>query len=226
MLFLPHGSEGMGPEHSSARLERFLQLSAQHNIQVCTPTTPAQIFHLLRRQMLVKFRKPLIVMTPKSFLRNPHAISRLQELAKGRYERVITDKSKTKSSSVTRVLLCAGKIYYDLYSEKLAKDVKDTAIIRLEQLYPFPYEELTVILSGYKKDIDIFWCQEEPKNQGAWYMIKHKIVKCLQGKQKLFYIGRTSLAAPAGGYNKLFMTKQNQVIAQAFGFEKLTNEDE
>lgn len=197
VLLLPHGWEGMGPEHSSARLERFLQLCAQENMQVCTPTTPAQMFHLLRRQMIRKIRKPLIVMTPKSLLRHKLAVSTLDDLTKGRFELVMADNKPAKA--IKRLVLCGGKVYYDLFEKREALKRDDVALVRVEQLYPFPDQELSALLKPYASVTDIVWCQEEPKNQGAWNFIRDELSVVLNDKQKLSYAGRPAAAAPAVG---------------------------
>ncbi len=218
VLLLPHGYEGMGPEHSSARLERFLQLCAQQNMQVCVPSTPSQVFHMLRRQMLRTHRKPLIVMSPKGFLRHKLAVSSLEELAQGHFELVIPDRDYNQQSgnvsSIKRVVLCSGKVYYDLVAEREATK-NNVAIIRIEQLYPFPEQELINILAEYKNANEVIWCQEEPKNQGAWYCSSHHLYACLSPWQRLQYIGRESSSAPAVGYHKLHIEQQNNILKQA-----------
>jgi len=215
-LFLPHGYEGAGPEHSSARLERFLQLCAQHNMQVCVPTTPAQIFHLIRRQMLRPYRKPLIVMTPKSLLRHKLATSTLEQLAQGQFQNVIAEQdADVKAAQVRRVVLCSGKVYYDLLEQRRAKKQNDIALIRVEQLYPFPEVELIEQLQGYKKAKEVVWCQEEPKNQGAWYSICHHLLACLNKGQTLTYVGRTASASPAAGAKSLHTEQQKALVDEA-----------
>src|SRR5690606_25660884 len=175
VLLLPHGYEGQGPEHSSARLERYLQLCALDNMQVCVPTTPAQMFHLLRRQMKRDCRKPLVVMTPKSLLRHKLAVSSLDELARGAFQTVIPDTTAKKGAKVERVVACSGKVYYDLVEEAARRGIDNVAIVRVEQLYPFPRELLAAELAGYPAAKHVIWCQEEPQNQGAWYQIKHHL---------------------------------------------------
>ena len=216
VMLLPHGYEGMGPEHSSARLERFLQLSAQFNIQVCVPSTPSQMFHLLLRQMLRDYRKPLIVMTPKSLLRHHGAVSSLEDLKKGRFETVIPDP-KIKMSQAKRLVLCSGKVYYDLIAKRAEVGLDDVAIIRLEQLYPFPTEVLSVMLSRHTKSKSFIWCQEEPKNQGAWFIMKSSIERCLPEGASLVYAGREFSAAPAAGYPSLHKKQQQDLVDQALG---------
>ena len=214
VLFLPHGYEGSGPEHTSARLERFLQLCAQDNMQVCVPSTPAQIFHCLRRQMLRLYRKPLILMTPKSLLRHKLAVSTLQELSNGGWQSVIPE-SEMDSKKVKRVVLCSGKVYYDLLEQRRAQKRDDIALIRIEQLYPFPDIELQAVLNSYSKVKDIVWCQEESKNQGAWYCIQHELIACLAKNQTLRYVGRAASAAPAVGSPLVHAEEQQTLVKEA-----------
>lgn len=215
VMLLPHGYEGMGPEHSSARLERYLQLCAQQNIQVCVPSTPAQIFHLLRRQMLRPYRKPLIVMTPKSMLRNPDAVSSLEDLTKGEYLLVIPEIEDLNPKKIDKVVLCSGKVYYDLLEKRRKLKLNTTAIIRIEQLYPFPIDELTAALASYKHVENIVWCQEEPMNQGAWFASQHHFIECLSKGQKLSFAGRPASASPAVGYHSVHEHEQEELIKQA-----------
>ena len=218
-LLLPHGYEGQGPEHSSARLERFLQLSAEHNMQICVPTTPAQIFHLLRRQAVRPLRKPLVVMSPKSLLRHKRAVSSLEDLANGRFETVLADEGALDDDKVRRVVLCSGKVYYDLLEKREADQIEDTAILRIEQLYPFPEERLYELTSKYKKLKNVVWCQEEPKNQGAWYCSQHhmnNVVRRLNSKLPLHYAGREAAAAPAAGLMSLHVEQQQKLVQDAF----------
>ncbi|HMK84854.1 MAG TPA: 2-oxoglutarate dehydrogenase E1 component [Steroidobacteraceae bacterium] len=214
-LFLPHGYEGQGPEHSSARLERFLQLCAEYNIQVCVPSTPAQMFHLLRRQMLRTLRKPLIVMTPKSLLRHPLSISRLEELASDGYQTIIDEIDEIEASAVKRVVLCSGKVYFDLLKARRDAKLGSVAIMRLEQLYPFPSEEYEAILRRYENAREIVWCQEEPQNQGSWYQIRHRLQAPLGSKDVLLYSGRAGAAAPATGIVALHEQQQKGLVAAA-----------
>jgi 2-oxoglutarate dehydrogenase E1 component len=214
-LLLPHGYEGMGPEHSSARLERYLQLCAKNNIQVCVPTTPAQVYHMLRRQILGTFRKPLIVMTPKSLLRHKLAVSSLEELADGHFQMVIGEIDKIKPEKVRKVIICCGKVYYDLLAKRRERDQQDIAIIRLEQLYPFPHTKLMDLLASYIKVKEVVWCQEEPRNQGAWFCIRHRLESCLQPKQVLVYAGRKSSASPAAGYLSEHLKEQAALVEEA-----------
>jgi 2-oxoglutarate dehydrogenase E1 component len=213
VLLLPHGYEGSGPEHSSARLERFLQLCAQENLQVCVPTTPAQQFHLLRRQLLRKnWRKPLVIMSPKSLLRHKQATSDLNELSEGAFKPVLD--VNTKTSAVDRVVLCSGKVYYDLMAEKEKYNTK-TAIIRIEQLYPFPDVELKAALQAYTAAKEIVWCQEEPKNQGSWQWIMTRLQECLTAQQTLRYAGRPEAAATAVGSPLRHTAEQRELIQMA-----------
>lgn len=214
-MFLPHGQEGQGAEHSSARLERFLQLTAGTNMQVCVPTTPAQIFHMLRRQMMRSFRRPLVVMTPKSLLRHKLAVSRVRDLADGQFQLIIPEIDKIIKKTCHRVILCSGKVYYELLEERRAQKIKDIAIVRIEQLHPFPDIELNKLLKSYSETSDIVWCQEEPRNQGAWYQIRHHIENCITDKQDVRYEGRDPSAAPAVGYYKLFLEQQRKLILSA-----------
>ena len=213
-LFLPHGYEGQGPEHSSARLERFLQLCALENMIVCAPTTPAQDFHMIRRQMKMGTRKPLVVMTPKSLLRHKLAVSTLDELANGEFQRLIPDTTAT-AKKVRRVVLCSGKVYYDLLEEAQKRGLVDVALVRIEQLYPFPRPELTAELQRFGTATEVVWCQEEPQNQGAWYQIQHHLRSCLQPKQSLSYAGRARSPSPAAGHLAEHVAEQVQLVADA-----------
>jgi 2-oxoglutarate dehydrogenase E1 component len=214
-LFLPHGYEGQGPEHSSARLERFLQLCAEYNIQVCVPSTPAQMFHMLRRQMVRPLRKPLIIMTPKSLLRHPLSVSRLEELAGGSFKNMIDDVDELDASAVSRVVLCSGKVYFDLLKARRDAKIKAVAIVRLEQMYPFPSEEYEAILRKYVNAREIVWCQEEPQNQGGWYQIRHRLQAPLGPKDELLYAGRGGAAAPATGISALHEQQQKNLVTAA-----------
>jgi len=215
VMLLPHGYEGQGPEHSSARLERYLQLSAEHNIQIGVPTTPAQIFHLLRRQVLRQFRKPLIVMSPKSLLRHKLAVSDVADLTDGYFQLVIPEVDALVDEDVTKIILCSGKVYYDILQERRRRQLKCIAIIRIEQLYPFPEQLLREVLQRYPQARTVVWCQEEPQNQGAWYASQHHLRACLRADQMLHYVGRDPMAAPAAGSYKLFLQKQRQVVDTA-----------
>jgi 2-oxoglutarate dehydrogenase E1 component len=214
-LFLPHGYEGQGPEHSSARLERFLQLCAEYNIQVCVPSTPAQMFHMLRRQMVRPLRKPLIIMTPKSLLRHPLSVSRLEELATGKFCNVLDDIDDLKPSAVTRIVLCSGKVYFDLLKSRREAKGETVAIVRLEQLYPFPSEEYEAVIRKYSNAREIVWCQEEPQNQGSWYQIRHRLQLPLSVKHELLYAGRAGAAAPATGIAALHEQQQKNLVTAA-----------
>ena len=214
-LFLPHGYEGQGPEHSSARLERFLQLCGFNNMQVCVPTTPAQMFHMLRRQMLRHGRKPLIVMTPKSMLRNKLSTSTLDELTQGAFQELIPDSFAKDPKKVKRLVLCSGKVYYDLIEEAEKRGVADVAIARIEQLYPFPRIQLTAELKRFAQAKDVVWCQEEPKNQGAWYQIQHHLMRCLSDKHRLHYSGRQGSPAPACGHYNTHVAEQAALVEGA-----------
>ena len=211
VLLLPHGYEGAGPEHSSARLERYLQLCAEHNMQVCVPSTPAQLFHMLRRQVMRPYRKPLVVMSPKSLLRHKLSVSSLNDLTHGSFHVVIPEIDELRTDRVRRVIFCSGKVYYDLLEARRAdKNIDDIAIVRIEQLYPFPHEEYAEIIKRYVQALDIVWCQEEPQNQGAWYEIRHRLQEPLTQHHNLRYVGRAASASPAAGYAQLH--KQQQVI--------------
>ncbi len=214
-MLLPHGYEGQGPEHSSARPERFLQLCADNNMQVCQPTTPAQIFHLLRRQMIRLFRKPLVIMTPKSLLRHKEAVSDLHDLAKGGFQTVIPETADLDAKKIKRVIVCSGKVYYDLRTAR--GDREDTAILRLEQLYPFPHKAFAAELRKYPHATEIVWCQDEPQNQGAWFQIQHNLLENLADDQKLSYAGRPASASPAVGYYAKHNEQQKALLQAAFG---------
>lgn len=215
VLLLPHGYEGQGPEHSSARLERFLQLCAFDNMQVCVPTTPAQDFHMTRRQMLRNVRKPLIVMTPKSLLRHKLAVSSLDELANGSFQLVIGEHRELAPKKVKRVVLCSGKVYYDLLEDAEKRGLKDVAIVRVEQLYPFPRPEVTAELDRYSAAKEVIWCQEEPMNQGAWFQIRHHLQACIGSKHSLSYAGRARSPAPAAGHFNTHVAEQAALVEQA-----------
>ena len=217
VMLLPHGYEGQGPEHSSARLERYLQLCAEHNMQVVVPSNAAQIFHLLRRQMLRPFRKPLIVMTPKSLLRKKDAASPLKDLAKGTFQTVIPEIDALDPKAVTRIIACCGKVYYDVLSARRERRHDNVAVIRVEQLYPFPHKPFAAEMKKYPNAHEVVWCQEEPQNQGAWYQIGHYLTENMRADQKLHYAGRPASAAPAGGYLSKHNERQKALVDQAFG---------
>jgi 2-oxoglutarate dehydrogenase E1 component len=214
-LLLPHGQEGAGPEHSSARLERFLQLCALDNMQVCVPTTPAQAFHMIRRQQVRPVRKPLIVMTPKSLLRHKLAVSSLDELANGKFQLVIGEHRDLPAKKVKRVVLCSGKVYYDLLEDADKRGLTDVAIVRVEQLYPFPRPEVSVELEKFASAREVVWCQEEPMNQGAWFQIRHHLQACIGSKQSLSYAGRSRSPSPAPGHLNTYIAEQTALVEQA-----------
>jgi 2-oxoglutarate dehydrogenase E1 component len=217
VMLLPHGYEGQGPEHSSARLERFLQLCADENIQVCIPSTPAQIFHLLRLQTIRKMRRPLIVIAPKSLLRNPMATSELKALTHGTFQYVIDDRTAVKKLDITKLILCSGKVFYDLLNKKNQMELDSVALIRIEQLYSFPYDALEKILKKYKNANDFVWCQEEPANQGAWFSHRHRLQRVLDrvSKKHIRLVSRPAAAAPAVGLNKLHNQQQEDLVVEA-----------
>jgi len=214
-LMLPHGYEGQGPEHSSARPERFLQLCADNNMQVCQPTTPAQIYHLLRRQMIRLFRKPLVILTPKSLLRHKEAVSDLSDLARGSFHTVLGETAELDPKKVKRVIACSGKVYYELRNARGERD--DVAIIRIEQLYPFPHKAFSAELKKYPNVTEVVWCQDEPQNQGYWFQIQHNLLENLDENQKLSYAGRPASASPAVGYYAKHNEQQKALIQAAFG---------
>ena len=217
VMLLPHGYEGQGPEHSSARIERYLQLCASENIQVCVPSSPSQIFHLLRRQAIRKMRTPLVVISPKSLLRNPIAVSNIEELTKGQFKCVIDDDIKDQKS-VTKVIMCSGKVFYDLVQKRNDKKLNNIAVIRIEQLYPFPYDDLEETLTKYQNVDEFIWCQEEPLNQGAWFSHRHRIQRVLdrlgEGNE-VNLVSRPAAAAPAVGLMKLHLQQQQDLINEA-----------
>ena len=217
VMMLPHGFEGQGPEHSSARLERYLQLCAEHNMQVVVPSPAAQMFHLLRRQMIRLFRKPLIIMTPKSLLRNKEAMSPLAEFAKGQFHTVIGEVEHFDPESVKRIICCSGKVYYELVAARREREIKGTAIIRVEQLYPFPHKAFAAEIKRYPNASQIVWCQEEPQNQGAWYQTRHYFIENMREDQKLLYAGRASSASPAVGYYAKHQEQQKALVEAALG---------
>jgi 2-oxoglutarate dehydrogenase E1 component len=217
VMMLPHGYEGQGPEHSSARLERFMQLAADTNMQIVQPTTASQIFHVLRRQMVRQFRKPLVIMTPKSLLRNKDATSPLSDFIKGEFRTVIPDqKADLDAAKVKRVIVCSGKVYYDLVKKREEKKSNDVAVLRVEQLYPFPHKAFAAELKKYPNATDIVWCQDEPQNQGAWFFVQHQIHENMLEGQKLGYAGRPASASPAVGYAHLHQEQQKALLDQAY----------
>jgi 2-oxoglutarate dehydrogenase E1 component len=224
VMLLPHGYEGQGPEHSSARPERFLQLCAQHNMQVCVPTTPAQVFHMMRRQMLRKFRKPLIVLSPKSLLRHKEAVSTLEDLATGGFQTVIGEVDKVAAKSVRRVLACSGKVYYELLAYRREHKIDDIAIVRLEQQYPFPHADFTAEIAKFPNAKEVVWVQEEPQNQGAWYRLRAYLRSDIHVKQVLAYAGRAISASTAVGYSAKHNAEQKQLIEDAFATKLASGE--
>jgi 2-oxoglutarate dehydrogenase E1 component len=225
VLLLPHGYEGQGPEHSSARLERFLQLCAEDNMQVCNFTTPAQYFHALRRQMHRKFRKPLVVMTPKSLLRHKLAVSPRADFTEGTFHTVLDDVAlgdapeagvRIDRGRVTRLLLCSGKVYYDLLAGRRERTMDDVAIVRVEQLYPFPQRELAAVFAAYPGAKRVAWVQEEPWNMGAWQFLYHRLRRVVPEDRALVYVGRSEAASPATGSYKVHQTEQADLVNRAF----------
>ena len=224
VLLLPHGYEGAGPEHSSARLERFLQLCAEDNLQVCVPSTPAQIFHLLRRQMLRPYRKPLVVMSPKSLLRHRLAVCDREALGPdARFEVVIDDRDVPDPDRVTRLVLCAGKVWYDLAEKRAERGLDHVALVRVEQLYPYPREEIQAILDRYPKARDVIWAQEEPRNQGTWFFMlsRRHLAGMIRSNRRLGYAGREYSASPAAGYMSVHLEQQRALIESALGLDEL-----
>lgn len=218
-MLLPHGYEGQGPEHSSARLERFLQLCADHNMQVCVPSTPAQVFNMLRRQVVRPMRRPLVVMSPKSLLRHPLAVSSLEELSEGTFHNVIGEVDDIKPENVERVVFCSGKVYYELLEQRRKNEQENVAIVRVEQLYPFPEEELKAEIEKYSHVKQWVWCQEEPQNQGAWYCSQHHFRACIPEGSYLTYAGRKASAAPAVGYMSVHVKEQQALVTDALNVE-------
>lgn len=214
-MLLPHGYEGQGPEHSSARLERYLQLCAEQNMQVCVPSTPAQIYHMLRRQVFRPMRRPLIVMSPKSLLRHPLCTSSLIELAEGNFQPAIGEIDELDPLAVKRVVMCSGKVYYDLLEQRRKNEISNIAIVRIEQLYPFPKEDLQAVIRDYVNANDFIWCQEEPQNQGAWYSSQHNFTLAIPKHAKLNYAGRAASASPSVGYMALHLKQQKALIDDA-----------
>ena len=216
-LLLPHGYEGQGPEHSSARIERYLQLCADYNMQVCIPATPVQFYYLLRRQMIRPYRKPLIIFTPKSLLRHKESVSPLEEFANDKFKPVNEDwdAAEIDPEKVQRVIFCSGKVYYDLRAARRERNIRDIPLVRIAQLYPFPHDDFRAQIERYKNATEIVWCQEEPRNQGAWRHIQHYLLRHLLPHQKLFYAGRESSASPAAGYKQLHDQQQKELVDMA-----------
>ncbi len=219
VLLLPHGYEGQGPEHSSARLERFLQLCAEDNMQVCNLTTPAQIFHALRRQIHRSYRKPLIVMSPKSLLRLPAAVSPVEELETGAFQTILEDPApvdgRLDPEVARRVLVCSGKVFYSLLAAREENDFNDVAILRVEQLHPFPFDEIRAALAPYRTK-DVVWVQEEPWNMGAWSFVQDRLRRCLPKGASVRYVGRKEAASPATGSYKVHLDEQTEFVREAF----------
>ncbi len=219
-MLLPHGFEGQGAEHSSARLERYLQLCAQNNIQVCVPSTPAQMFHMIRRQIVRKYRKPLIVMTPKSLLRHKLAVNTLDDICLGSFQRVIDEVDDVVADDVKRIIMCSGKVYYELLIQRRESALDKVVIVRIEELYPFPAEQLNSVLFKYKNAEQLIWCQEEPKNQGAWDYFEPRFAAKLDHPCMVEYVGRDPSAAPAVGSAKVHAQQQKKILRDALGLPK------
>jgi 2-oxoglutarate dehydrogenase E1 component len=215
-LMLPHGYEGQGPEHSSARVERFMQLAADTNMQLVQPTTASQIFHVLRRQMVRNLRKPLIIFTPKSLLRHKDATSPVAEFTKGGFQTIIPEHKDIKADNVKRIVICSGKVYYDLAKKREDNGHDDTVLLRLEQLYPFPHKVFAAELKKYPHASEVVWCQDEPQNQGAWFFVQHYLFENMATGQKLGYSGRAASASPAVGYSHLHQEQQKALVDGAF----------
>lgn len=227
-MLLPHGMEGAGPEHSSARLERFLQMCAEHNMQICVPSTPAQVFHMLRRQAIRPTRKPLIAMTPKSLLRHKLAVSSLEDLCEGEFQNVIGETADTDVKKIDRLVLCSGKVYFDLYEAREEAGLENVALVRIEQLYPFPQKAFSEEFNRYPNLDRVVWCQEEPMNQGAWYAIQHHLRRVMKRDAPglpLQYAGRTAFAAPAVGYASVHIEQQQKLVQSALVGETSDDED-
>ena len=222
-VFLPHSYDGQGPEHSSARLERFLQLCAEKNMQVCFPSTPAQMFHLLRRQILRPYRKPLIVMSPKSLLRRKLSVSPVDDLVNGRFHTVIDEIDDLDKAQVSRLLFCSGKVYFDLLEQRRANRLDNIAIARLEQIYPFPREDVRAVINAYPNLGEVVWVQEEPKNQGSWYYMQSRgtMIGCLKEQHTFGYAGRFYSASPATGLLPVHLAQQKELVSNALQLDKL-----
>lgn len=225
VLMLPHGWEGQGPEHSSARLERFIQLCAQENMQVCIPSTPSQMFHLLRRQMRRFYRKPLIIMSPKSLLRRKVTFSSVEDLTERGYRLIIGETAQLDKTKVDRLVICSGKVYWDILEVREEKGKNNVAIIRLEQVYPFPKKTMKRELGKYPQVTDIVWAQEEPRNQGVWRSVQHDIRACMQEGQTLTYVGRRPTAAPASGNPRSHQQQQKKLIREALTLKAPANSE-
>jgi 2-oxoglutarate dehydrogenase E1 component len=215
VMLLPHGYEGQGPEHSSARLERFLQLCAENNLQVCYPTTPAQYFHLLRRQARQATIRPLVVMTPKSLLRLPAASSAIAELETGGFKPVIDDARAADKAAVKRIVVCSGKVFYDLDATREETPAKNVAVVRLEQFYPFPKQALEDIFAQYPNATQVFWTQEEPENMGGWTFVEPRLREIVPQSASVRYVGRSASASPATGSYAIHELEQRQIVEQS-----------
>jgi 2-oxoglutarate dehydrogenase E1 component len=220
-LLLPHGYEGQGPEHSSGRLERFLELCGNRNLQVCNLTTPAQLFHAMRRQLHRPFRKPLVIMSPKSLLRHKLAVSAVSEFTHGTFEPVLND-TLVNAARVRRIRLTSGKFHYTLREAREARGITDTAIVRVEQLYPFPETELAAVLAGYPEARDVLWVQEEPANMGAWRHLRHRFEAVVPGRMRFGFVARRAAASPATGIYAAHQQQEATLIEQALGNEPVT----
>jgi len=217
VLMLPHGYEGQGPEHSSGRIERFMQLCADYNMQVCMPATPVQLFFLLRRQMIRPYRKPLVIFTPKSLLRHKESVSPLEEFAGSKFKAMNWEWNENiRPEAATRVVFCSGKVFFDLLPARKELGRDDVAIVRIAQLYPFPHDEFQATIDRYAKAKEVLWCQEEPGNQGAWHRIQHYLLRHMRQDQVLAYAMRKSSASPAVGYLSLHNEQQKELVATAF----------
>jgi 2-oxoglutarate dehydrogenase E1 component len=227
VLMLPHGYEGQGPEHSSGRIERYMQLCADHNMQVCIPATPVQLYYLLRRQMIRPFRRPLVLFTPKSLLRHKESVSPLEEFANDRFNAVNEDwESKDiNPENVKRAIFCSGKVYYDLRAERKARGLPDLPLNRIAQLYPFPHDDFQAQIERYRSATEIVWCQEEPRNQGAWHRIQHYLERHMLPHQKLIYAGRDTSASPAAGYKSLHDRQQKELVDLALSVGVASRDD-
>jgi 2-oxoglutarate dehydrogenase E1 component len=215
-LMLPHGYEGAGPEHSSARLERFLQLCSDYNMQVCVPATPVQMFFLLRRQMIRPSRRPLILFTPQSLLRHTASMSPREEFVHSKFNPVNDEWDEDiDASTVKRVVFCSGKVFFDLRAGRRERGNKDIALVRIAQLYPFPHDHVKAMMDKYSSAAEVVWCQEEPRNQGAWRWVQHYLLRHMRPGQKMGYAGRSSSASPAVGYKALHEQQQKELINAA-----------
>ncbi|MCB1878222.1 MAG: 2-oxoglutarate dehydrogenase E1 component, partial [Chromatiales bacterium] len=215
VMLLPHGYEGQGPEHSSGRPERYKQLCAEHNIQLCFPTTPAQMFHMLRRQHVRPYRKPLIVMSPKSLLRHKLSTSTLEDLTDGAFQTVIPEQDPLNESDVVRVVCCTGKVYFDLLETRRSRGIRDVAILRVEQVYPFPKDEFGAQLERYPNARELVWCQEEPQNQGVWDLFKHRLHAFQERGLRVSFAGRAAASSPAVGDFALHVHQQETLVNEA-----------